>query len=280
MSMSFAEPSDRPLPRASDLGPTTSLDDHAFEAVGETVRHAAGALDGLKDLLERLESSITKAADNRRIEEQIGQLFVRAQDFVDRAIGEAEELGRNMLAEAEFEASRIVAAARDEASRLVIEAQNEAERTNKIPPEAVRQLQATIDGFGRVNNELLRELSALNRSIATQVEQPTPYERRSVDVGVTPSTVVQPAAAAQQQPVVAPVHPLPVQPSTQPVPAEPAVSYAEPVAAQADPVAAQTEPPAPPESSGGYWDALRPAPRRPRHLAKENPGLLTRWQGR
>ena len=70
-----------PVPR-----PTTGIDAAAFETVGQTVRHAAGALEGLRDILERLESSIARAVDHRQTEEQFGHLFLRAQAFVDASI--------------------------------------------------------------------------------------------------------------------------------------------------------------------------------------------------
>jgi hypothetical protein len=160
-------PADRPESSGftrPGVTPAVGIDDDAFETVGQTVRHAAGALEGLRDILERLEFSITKAVDQRRNEEQIGELFIRAQEYVDRSIAETEERARIVVAEAEIEAGRIISVARDEARRLI----EEGKRSTRLPADAVRQLQATIDGFGHVNRDLLRELTALSQTLGTE----------------------------------------------------------------------------------------------------------------
>ena len=59
------------------------LDDAALQSIDETVRHAAGAIDGLKDILERLQRSVAQATEQRRNDIEIGQLFTRAQGFVE-----------------------------------------------------------------------------------------------------------------------------------------------------------------------------------------------------
>ena len=113
-----------PVPR-----PTTGIDAAAFETVGQTVRHAAGALEGLRDILERLEGSIARAVDHRQTEEQFGHLFLRAQAFVDASIAEAHEHARRVVADSEREASRIVSAAREEAARIL----EEGHRPSRMP---------------------------------------------------------------------------------------------------------------------------------------------------
>jgi ABC-type transporter Mla subunit MlaD len=143
-----------PVPR-----PTTGIDAAAFETVGQTVRHAAGALEGLRDILERLEGSISRAVDHRQTEEQFGHLFLRAQAFVDASIAEAQERARRLVADSEREASRIVSAAREEAGRIL----EESHRSSRLPAEAAHQLQSTVEHFGEVNRELLQELTALGQ---------------------------------------------------------------------------------------------------------------------
>ena len=147
-----------------------ALDDAAVRAVGDTVRHAAGVLSGLQELLQRLDASIADAAAQRRTEVEIGQLITRTNEFVERTVAEAEEQARHLVAEAEFEATRIVAAAKEQAHRLI----EEAKQSSALPPEAVRQLQVTIDGFGHLNGELLRELNALGQTLATYARPPAP----------------------------------------------------------------------------------------------------------
>lgn len=139
--------------------PATGFDDAAIETVGQTIRHAAGALEGLRDILGRLDTSIAEAVNHRQTEEQFGQLFIRAQAFVDASIAEAQDRARRLVVESEHEASRIVAAARDEAKRIV----EEGQRSSRMPVEAAHQLQTTVEHFGEVNRELLRELTALGQ---------------------------------------------------------------------------------------------------------------------
>jgi hypothetical protein len=200
MSMSAAESFDAGTYTKSDPGLTTRSDDRAFEAIGQTVRHAAGAIDDLKDILEQLEASIAKTTDDRQTEEQIGRLFIKAREFVDRAVRDAQETSRNLVAEAEFEASRIVSAAKDETSRLV----DGGPPSSTMPREALRQLQATIDGFDHVNRALLDGLSALNQMLAAH-PPPGPVERMSPTH--SHGTEISTDATARDHPAPAPVEP-------------------------------------------------------------------------
>jgi len=147
-----------------DWGAPTDLDDAAFRSIDETVRHAAGAIDGLKDILERLQRSVAQATEQRRNDIEIGQLFTRAQEFVERAVIEGHELAQRIVADAEFEATRIIAAAKEEAEKIV----EEGRRATGLPAEAMAALQATIGEFGRTNNALVQELSTLTDALAVR----------------------------------------------------------------------------------------------------------------
>ena len=72
--------------KSNFASPTTplALDDEGFETIGQTVEHAAGAIDGMKDILERLQDSVAEATEQRRNDIEIGQLFTRAQEYVER----------------------------------------------------------------------------------------------------------------------------------------------------------------------------------------------------
>ncbi len=148
-------------PPFADMGAAAGLDDEAFEVIGLTVRHAAGAIDDLRDILDRLQSSVAQATEQRRNDIEIGRLFTRAQEFVEGAVIEAQELAQRIVADAEFEAARIIAAAKDEAHRLV----EEGRHSTALPAEAVAALRATIGEFGRMNGALVQELSALNEAM-------------------------------------------------------------------------------------------------------------------
>src|ERR1700730_4289409 len=115
--------------------------DTMSDAMDQTVTQATSAVDGLKDLLLRLDALAVLAREHQRNEEKIGELFIRVQDYISRATTEAEEKAKNLIAEAEFEASQIVAAAKEEAHRLI----SDSRRPIGIPPAAIAQLQSTID---------------------------------------------------------------------------------------------------------------------------------------
>src|SRR5580704_14982715 len=173
---------------ATNPRPTMGLDDAAVETVGQTIRHAAGALEGLRDILERLDTSIVKAVDHRQTEEHFGQLFIRAQAFVDASVAEAQDRARRLVMESEHEASRIVAAAREEAKRIV----EEGQQSSRMPVEAAHQLQTTVAHFGEVNRELLRELTALGelltgRPSSQPVPQPSLHEQHQARLPGAPN---------------------------------------------------------------------------------------------
>jgi hypothetical protein len=145
-----------------DWSATPDLDDAAFRSIDETVRHAAGAIDGLKDILGRLQRSVAQATEQRRNDIEIGQLFTRAQGFVERAVIEGHELAQRIVTDAEFEATRIIATAKEEAYRIV----EEGRRATGLPAEAIAALHATIGEFGRTNSALVQELSTLTDALA------------------------------------------------------------------------------------------------------------------
>ena len=158
--------------KSNFAGPTTplALDDEGIETIGQTVQHAAGAIDGMKDILERLQRSVAEATEQRRNDIEIGQLFTRAQDFVEGALNEGHELAQRIVADAEFEALQIVTAAREEASRIV----EEGRRAAPLPSAAVAALQATIGEFARMNDVLVQELATLARALAAHRELQVP----------------------------------------------------------------------------------------------------------
>jgi len=140
------------------------------DTMDRTAAEATGAMEGLKDLLRRLEALTVLSREHQRNEAKIGGLFTKVQDYIDRTTAETREQARNVIAEAEIEASRIVAAAKEEAGRIVAD----ANRPAGIPPEAIRRLQATVEGFARLNGEFLRELTALNHTFDEHARREVP----------------------------------------------------------------------------------------------------------
>jgi vacuolar-type H+-ATPase subunit H len=222
----FAEPS------------APGLDDQAFETIGQTVRHAAGAIDGLKDTLERLQRSVAEATEQRRNDIEIGQLFTRAQDFAEGAVTEGHELAQRIVADAEFEASRIITAAKEEAHRLVEEGRHSA----SLPSEAVMALQATIAEFSRMNTTLVQELSTLTEALAVH------------DKGRAPASPTQSAVLPQSQPRPE------AAPNGEPGAGAGVLPTPDRSSGSGDPEDGTTSTKArPPLATSGYWASLRPS---------------------
>ncbi len=118
-----------------------------------------GSLEELRDRLGRATEELTRDAARREAEHDIGQLLVEAQRFTDAALADADQRARHTLAEAEAEAAAVLSEARHEADRIVAEAR----AVSPVPPETARELRAVIEGFTRVNAELVRELDALSQ---------------------------------------------------------------------------------------------------------------------
>jgi hypothetical protein len=135
------------------------------QAVASAVTHVAVALDELKDQLEIANRRVGEVAAAQITEAELGRLFVRAAQFADSAIAEAEEDARRILAAAGREAERILADARLEADAVI----EEGQRSSRLSAAAAEQVQATIEGFTRVNHDLIRELEFLRDVIQPEL---------------------------------------------------------------------------------------------------------------
>jgi hypothetical protein len=250
-----------------------ALDDQAFDTIGQTVRHAAGAIDGLRDILERLHSSVEQATEQRRHDIAIGSLFTRAQEFADDAVREGHQLAQRIIADAEFEAGRIIGAAKVEAHRLVEEGRHSA----ALPPGAVRALQATIEEFGRMNSALALELTTLARALArtpeSRLADPTPglSAETSPEAGPRALSFTPPPIQGpwNEQPVSAP-SPIPAPAWAPALPPTESPWTEQPRSAG---IAPETED-SPPT---GYWSSLQPTREDPstRSPRRSEPGA--RW---
>ena len=134
-------------------------------AVTTAVTHVAVALDELKDQLEIANRRVGEVAAAQITEAELGRLFVRAAQFADTAIAEAEDEARQLVAAANREAQRILAAARVEAEAMI----EEGQRSSELGAAAAEQVQATIEGFTRVNQELMKDLEILREAIQPEL---------------------------------------------------------------------------------------------------------------
>ena len=175
---------------AAALGDVAESEDEALEAIATSMGDVATVIQHLTAQLNELTEALGRTKTFRATEAEIGRLFARAQAYVEDAIGDAEERAHRVVAEAEVEAGRIIESAHVQAAEIV----ESARRETILRPEAVARLSTTIEGFSRMNVELVQELSRLRASLAP-IAQPAPPP--------DPSTIAAPGAFAMQPPPVA-----------------------------------------------------------------------------
>jgi hypothetical protein len=172
------------------------------QAVASAVTHVAVALDELKDQLEIANRRVGEVAAAQITEAELGRLFVRAAQFADSAIAEAEEEARQVVIAANQEAQRILADARLEADAIT----EEARRSSALGLAAAQKVQSTIEGFTRVNQELIKELDFLRDVI--QPELPAgavpPLAAASSSTTYLPTSPTDPATAPPPPPAPPP----------------------------------------------------------------------------
>jgi hypothetical protein len=194
-------------------------EDQALEAVASSLAQVASVMDQLAGQLTNLTQAFGQTRNRRQAELEIGQLFVRAQEHVDGSIADADKQAHEIVAAARGEAAAIVAQARAEADRIVIDANTEAQRIVEdaqksaiLSPEAVTRLSSTIEGFARMNTELVTELSALRTTLAPAARPAEAGTALAAPGATTPadeppseqSHPGAPATAAVATPAVAP----------------------------------------------------------------------------
>jgi hypothetical protein len=166
-------------------------DGNTVHAVTTAVTHVAMALDELKQQLEIANRRVTEVAAAQITEAELGRLFVRAAEFADNAIAEAEEEARRLVAGARLDAERILADARIEAESIIDEAQRAS-----LPGTAAEQVQATIDGFTHINRELIKELAYLRDTLQPQLGAPLTPSLSAPG----PTTATSPAPGPEARP--------------------------------------------------------------------------------
>jgi hypothetical protein len=167
--------------------PDTAYPDEGdtVQAVTTAVTHVAVALDELKDQLEIANRRVSEVAAAQTTEAELGRLFVRAAEFADSAIAEAQDEARQVVADAHRQADRILAIARGHADAII----EEAERSTTLPSAFALHVQAALDGFTHVNAEFMKEVEFLRDSLqpaltpaATRAEMRRPPEVGAVTV--------------------------------------------------------------------------------------------------
>ena len=100
-------------------------------------------------------------------EVEIGRLFVEAQRFSEASLSKLEVAILEILREVEAKAKQILTEATEEAHEIRRQAQQAAFASTRTAQE----LQSAIAGFTTVNNELLKELGALNTMMTPASER-------------------------------------------------------------------------------------------------------------
>jgi len=173
-------------PRRTDHGNPPGPGRAAAASPDAALDAATELFDELKVRLDVSVASVKPIMDASATEIEIGQLFARAQSFIDRSVAQAHEQAAQILAEARAKADAIVAEARQPATEVV----DDAPRYQAILPEALQQLEKTINSFSRTNSELTHELSQLRSSLAPQPGS---------HVHARPTAMIEPPTASVQR---------------------------------------------------------------------------------
>ena len=142
-------------------------------ADGDSLRAASEALDAARSAAaaatqaaaaaERAAETVSRFTAARTTEAEIDQLLARCREFVHGAIADAERQAQEIVSAARAEADAIVADASRRAEELALPAAAPAIGAPPVlSPESARELNSTIDGYIRVNNELMHELRLLS----------------------------------------------------------------------------------------------------------------------
>jgi len=151
--------------------------DAAVESASSEIGAIAGAIEELQSRLERANEQLGQVTSVQTTEFEIGRLFMEAQRFSEATLSRLEMQIQEILVEAEAKAAEILREANEDAEKI----RREAQQSSFIPARTAQELQSAIAGFASVNNELIRELNALNAMLAPSNNRMTPPMGRSVD---------------------------------------------------------------------------------------------------
>jgi cell division septum initiation protein DivIVA len=151
--------------------------DAAVESASSEIGAIAGAIEELQSRLERANEQLGQVAAVQTTEFEIGRLFMEAQRFSEATLSRLEMQIQEILVEAEAKAAEILREANEDAEKI----RRGAQQSSLIPARTAQELQSAIAGFASVNNELIRELNALNAMLAPSNNRMAPPMDRSVD---------------------------------------------------------------------------------------------------
>jgi cell division septum initiation protein DivIVA len=170
------EEQDHPTGNGTRTSPPVR-NDAAVESASSEIGAIAGAIEELQSRLERANEQLGQVAAVQTTEFEIGRLFMEAQRFSEATLSRLEMQIQEILVEAEAKAAEILREANEDAEKI----RREAQQSSFIPARTAQELQSAIAGFASVNNELIRELNALNAMLAPSNNRMAPPMDRSVD---------------------------------------------------------------------------------------------------
>jgi hypothetical protein len=148
----------------------TTPSEHSAEWADDELQSIASTIQDLQSRLALANERIANTAKMETSEVDIGRLFVEAQRFSEASLANLERQIHEILHEAEVKAVQILAEATGEAQEIRRRAEHAAAASTKT----ARELLDAIAGFSSVNNELVRELSALNARLLHADEEDPP----------------------------------------------------------------------------------------------------------
>jgi hypothetical protein len=137
------------------------------ESPSAEIGDIAGVIEELESRLEQARAQLAQASTAQTTEFEIGRLFVEAQRFSEASVSKLEGEIQEIMDAAHATAAEIVRAAIEEAQ----ETRRKAERSSFIPSHMAQELQVAIVGFTTVNNELIKELNAINTLLRPLVDR-------------------------------------------------------------------------------------------------------------
>ncbi len=126
--------------------------------VNSELHTIASTIEDLQNRLQQANARLDSASKVETTEIEIGRLFVEAQQFCDDSVAKLEVKVHEILLAADTKAKQMITEANAEAQEIRRNAQQSAFAST----QTVRELQAAIAGFTRVNADLLTELGTLN----------------------------------------------------------------------------------------------------------------------
>jgi len=175
MSGTLSHPNHQQPNNGAEVADTPETD---VEWTNAELHSIASTIEELQRRLEVANTRLSSVATVEATELEIGRLFVEAQRFSEESLSKLERQIHEVLCAAEDKAKEILTEATEEA----LEIRRKAQEAALMSTRTARELQSAIAGFTTVNNELIKELGALNSMLTPASER----EKNEID----PSTRV------------------------------------------------------------------------------------------